>query len=139
VAERGQLGQTLVVFALVLSMFFVWMIALVGDAGALYVAYNRLDDAALLAAQSGASAIDAAELYQGTLRLDVGRARLTCQQALDAAAVHGDCGSTTAAVVVADAREAVRLPVTLLGQEAVVHVRHAARPAYGGRLGAVST
>jgi hypothetical protein len=83
----GQLGQTLVVFALVLSMFFVWMIALVGDAGALYVAYNRLDDAALLAAQSGASAIDAAQLYQGTLRLDVGRARLACQQALDAAAV----------------------------------------------------
>ena len=68
---RTERGQTLVIFALVLSLFLVWMIALVADVGALYVAYDRFDNAALLAAQAGASAVDTGQLYQGNLRLDV--------------------------------------------------------------------
>ena len=137
---RGhQQGQTLVIFALVLSLFFVWMIAMVADLGTLYVAYDRLDNAALLAAQAGASAIDTGELYQGNLRLDVSQARLFCQQSLGAAGVQGNCDQTTPALVVADVSEAVQLPVTLLGQSAVVHIQHAAKPAYGGVVGTVTT
>jgi Flp pilus assembly protein TadG len=132
-------GQTLVIFALVLSLFLVWMIALVADVGTLYVAYDRLDNAALLAAQAGASAVDTGQLYQGNLRLDVGQAKLFCQQSLGAAGVRGSCDQTTALLVVADVREAVQLPVTLLGQSAVVHIQHAARPAYGGGVGTVTT
>ena len=132
-------GQTLVIFALVLSFFLVWMIALVADVGTLYVAYDRFDNAALLAAQAGASAVDTGQLYQGNLRLDVGQARLFCQQSLGAAGVQGNCDQTTPALVVADVREAVQLPVTLLGQSAVVHIQHAARPAYGGVIGTVTT
>jgi hypothetical protein len=137
---RGnELGQTLVIFALVLSFFLVWMIALVADVGTLYVAYDRFDNAALLAAQAGASAVDTGQLYQGNLRLDVGQARLLCQQSLGAAGVQGSCDQTTPSLVVADVRQAVQLPVTLLGQSAIVHIRHAARPAYGGGVGTVTT
>lgn len=137
---RGrQGGQTLVVFALVLSLVFVWMIALVADVGVLDVAYNRIDDAALLAAQSGASAVDTAQLYQGRLRLDVTQARLFCQQSLQAQSVRGDCGATTPTTVVADVRQSVRLPLTMLGQDAVIHVRHTARPAFGRGTGLVTT
>ena len=71
--NASERGQTLVIFALVLSFFLVWMIALVADVGTLYVAYDRFDNAALLAAQAGASAIDTGQLYQGNLRLDVGQ------------------------------------------------------------------
>jgi hypothetical protein len=134
-----QRGQTLVIFALVLSLFFVWMIALVADVGALYVAYDRFDNAALLAAQAGASAIDTGQLYQGNLRLDVAQARLFCQQSLSAAGVQGTCGQTSSTLVVADVQEAVQLPVTLLGQSAVVHIRHAAKPAFGTGVGTVTT
>ena len=127
------------VFAIVLSLFFVWMIALVADVGTLYVAYDRFDNAALLAAQAGASAIDTGQLYQGNLRLDVDQARLFCQQSLGAAGVAGNCDQTTSTLVVADVRETVQLPVTLLGQGAVVHIRHAAKPAYGAGVGTVTT
>jgi hypothetical protein len=139
VRNQAEQGQTLIIFALVLSLFFIWMIALVADVGALYVAYDRLDNAALLAAQSGASAIDTGQLYQGNLRLDVGEARAFCQESLSAAGVTGNCDQTTPTLVVADVREAVRLPVTLLGQTAVVHIRHAAKPAYGLGVGTVTT
>ena len=137
--SRNQRGQTLVIFALVLSLFLVWMIALVADVGTLYVAYDRFDNAALLAAQAGASAIDTGQLYQGSLRLDVGQARLFCEQSLSAAGVQGSCEQTTSMLVVADIRQAVQLPVTLLGQSAVVHIRHAAKPAYGAGVGTVTT
>jgi len=134
-----QRGQTLVIFALVLSLFLVWMIALVADVGTLYVAYDRFDNAALLAAQAGASAVDTGQLYQGNLRLDAGQARLFCEQSLTGAGVQGSCDQTTSTLVVADIREAVQLPVTLLGQSAVVHIRHAAKPAYGTGVGTVTT
>ena len=137
--NQAEQGQTLIIFALVLSLFFIWMIALVADVGALYVAYDRLDNAALLAAQAGASAIDTGQLYQGNLRLDVGEARAFCQESLSATGVHGNCDRTTPTLVVADVREAVPLPVTLLGQTAVVHIRHAAKPAYGAGVGIVTT
>jgi hypothetical protein len=139
VPDQAEQGQTLVIFALVLSLFFIWMIALVADVGTLYVAYDRLDNAALLAAQAGASAIDTGQLYQGNLRLDVVEARLLCQQSLGASSVQGNCDQTTVALVIADVRQAVQMPVTLLGQSAVVHIRHAAKPAYGAGIGTVTT
>ena len=137
--DQAEQGQTLVIFALVLSLFFIWMIALVADVGALYVAYDRLDNAALLAAQAGASAIDTGQLYQGNLRLDVGQARSFCQESLTSAGVQGNCDQTSPTLVVADVRQAVQLPVTLLGQTAVVHIRHAAKPAFGTGVGTVTT
>ena len=72
--RRPESGQTLVVFALVLALFLVGMVALVADLGAVFVTYNQVDDAALLAIQSGASAIDEGSFYTGRLQLDAGTA-----------------------------------------------------------------
>lgn len=128
-------GQTLVVFALVLALFFVGMIALVADAGALLVAYNRLDDGVLLAAQAGASAIDQGSFYGGRLRLDPGPAVSRCDASLASAGLRGGC-TADAGAVTAEVRQTVELPVPLLGLNAPVHVVRTARPAFGGAAAA---
>jgi hypothetical protein len=131
-SSSSQGGQTLVVFALTLALFFIGMIVLVADAGALFVAYNRIDSAALLAVQSGASAIDAGSFYAGTLRLDRAEAERRCQQSFAGAGVSGTCSAAGGRVVTADARQQVRLPLSLLGAHATVRVVRTALPAYGG-------
>jgi hypothetical protein len=131
-AAATQAGQTLVVFALTLALFFVGMIALVADAGALFVAYNRIDSAALLAVQSGASAIDAGSFYAGSLRLDQAEAERRCRQSFASAGVSGTCSAAGGRTVTADARQVVRLPLALLGAHATVRVVRTALPAYGG-------
>lgn len=130
-------GQTLVVFALVLALFFVGMIALVADAGALLVAYNRVDDGVLLAAQAGASAIDQGSFYTGRLRLDPDTAIARCDGSLAAAGLRGGCRADDGSVT-ADVRQSVELPVPLLGLSAPVHVARTARPAFGGSTAAAS-
>jgi hypothetical protein len=126
-----QRGQTLIVFALTLALFFTGMIVLVADVSALFVAYNRIDSAALLAVQSGASAIDANSFYAGTLRLDQSEAERRCRQSFQDARVAGTC-SASGRQVVARARQAVHLPLTLFGAQATVSVLRTALPAYGG-------
>jgi hypothetical protein len=129
----GQGGQTLIVFALTLALFFTGMIVLVADVGALFVAYNRVDGAALLAVQSGASAIDAGSFYAGSLRLDQTEAERRCEQSFQNAGVSGTCSAAGGRVVAADARQTVRLPLSLFGAQATVHVSRTAQPAYGGK------
>jgi len=124
-------GQTLVIFALVLAFFFVGMLALVADVGALFVAYNRVDDGVLLAVQAGASAIDEGSFYTGGLQLDAVTARARCQESLAAAHLDGRCAADARSVT-ADVRQLVTLPVPLLGLRAPVHVSRTAQPAFGG-------
>src|SRR5215469_13129959 len=93
-------GQTLVIFALVLALFFAGMLALVADLGALFIAYNRVDDGALLAVQAGASAIDEGSFYAGSLQLDAAAARQRCQDTLDAARLDGRCTADARSVSV---------------------------------------
>jgi hypothetical protein len=126
-----QRGQTLIVFALTLALLFSGMIVLVADVSALFVAYNRIDSASLLAVQSGASAIDAGSFYAGALRLDQAEAERRCRQSFSTAGVSGYC-SATATQIQARARQAVHLPLTLFGVEATVSVLRTALPAYGG-------
>ncbi|HXM53884.1 MAG TPA: hypothetical protein VOB72_00730 [Candidatus Dormibacteraeota bacterium] len=124
-------GQTLVIFALVLSMFFAGMLALVADLGSLFVAYNRVDDAVLLAVQAGASAIDESSFYTGGLQLDAAAATQRCQDSLVTAHLDGRC-TADARSVSAEVRQLVPLPVPLLGVRAPVHVSRTAQPAFGG-------
>jgi len=124
-------GQTLVIFAVVLALFFAGMLALVADLGALFVAYNRVDDGALLAIQAGASAIDQGSFYSGGLQLDAVAARRRCDDSLATAHLDGGCTADTGSVT-ADVHEVVALPVPLLGLSAPVHVSRTARPAFGG-------
>jgi hypothetical protein len=130
--DSQEAGQTLIVFALVLALFFLGMITLVSDAGALYVAYNRLDGAALLAAQSAGSAIDTEAFYTGSIRLDVAEARRRCQESLATSHVPGTCSVERGGAVVADASDTVRLPVSLPGVTARIHAARSAQPAFGG-------
>jgi hypothetical protein len=130
-------GQTLVVFAIVLALFFVGMIALVADAGALLVAYNRVDDGVFLAAQAGASAIDQGSFYGGRLRLDPDAAIARCDGSLAAARLRGGCRADDGSVT-ADVWQPVDLPVPLLGLSAPVHVARTARPTFGGSAASAS-
>jgi Flp pilus assembly protein TadG len=135
----AQDGQTLVIFALVLALFFTWMIALVADLGSMLTAYNRFDNAALLAAQAGASTVDLNQLYNGRLSLDVNAAKSVCADSLNQAGVSGSCDGTTNSRVVATVDGRVNLPVTILGRQAQIHVQRFARPAYGFGQGMVTT
>ncbi|HZU15526.1 MAG TPA: hypothetical protein VFD01_02820 [Candidatus Dormibacteraeota bacterium] len=125
------------IFALVLGLLFTGMFALVADLGALFVAYDRLDQDALLAAQAGASAIDQTAFYQGRLRLDPTLAEQRCAGLLAEARVVGAC-TVEAGSVTAEVRASVPLPVSLFGLSAPVHVRHTASPAFGGRAAEVT-
>ena len=134
----GGSGQTLVIFAIVLALFFVGMLALVADLGALFVAYNRVDDGVLLAVQAGASAIDEDSFYAGRLQLDPAAARRRCQDSRAAAHLDGQCAADAGSVT-ADVRQLVALPVPLLGLRAPVHVARSAQPAFGGGSAVTTT
>jgi hypothetical protein len=133
VKGKPQGGQTLVVFALTLALFFTGMVALVADLGAVFVAYNRVDAAALLAVQAGASAIDASAFYAGSVRLDESEAERRCHESLVSAGVSGRCSATGGLLIHAEARQLVRLPLPIPGLEAPVRVMRTARPAFGGK------
>lgn len=131
IRHTGQAGQTLVIFVLVLTFCLVGMLALVADLGTLFVAYNRVDDAALLAIQAGASAIDQGSFYTGSLRLDPEAAEQRCRDSLAAARMPGRC-TADARSINADVHQVVTLPVPLLGVRAPIHVSRTAQPAFGG-------
>lgn len=131
IEHAGQAGQTLVIFALVLAFSLVGMLALVADLGTLFVAYNRVDDGALLAIQAGASAIDQGSFYAGSLRLDPQAAEQRCRESLAAARLPGHC-TASARSITAEVDQVVALPVPLLGVRAPIHVSRTAQPAFGG-------
>jgi len=131
IGHARQAGQTLVIFALVLAFSLVGMLALVVDLGTLFVAYNRVDDAALLAIQAGASAIDQGSFYTGSLRLDPQAAEQRCRDTLAAARLQGRCTADVRSIT-ADVSQVVTLPVPLLGVRAPIHVSRTAQPAFGG-------
>jgi len=131
IRHTSQAGQTLVIFALALAFCLVGMLALVADLGTLFVAYNRVDDGALLAIQAGASAIDQGSFYTGRLRLDPQAAEQRCRDTLAAARLPGRCTADVRSITV-DVSQMVTLPVPLLGVRAPIHVSRTAQPAFGG-------
>jgi hypothetical protein len=129
----GGRGQTLVIFALVLALFFTGMFALVADLSAVFIIYDRVGDGALLAAQAGASAVAPGPFYEGEVQLDPALAAARCQATLRSLDLAGTC-SADRATVVATARTTVQLPVPLPGLTAPVSVIRAAHPVFGGAL-----
>jgi hypothetical protein len=118
-------------FALVMALFFSGMVALVSDVGAVLVGYNRADDAALLAAQAGASAIDPDAFRQGSLALDLPTARARCRSSIERSGMAGDCTVATQRVT-AELVNSVRLPIPLAGFNADVRAKRSALPVFGG-------
>ena len=131
---RGGSGQTLVIFAVVLAFLLIGMLSLIADLGAVFTAYTRADNVALLAAQAGASAIDENAYYGGQLQLNPGDALNRCQTVLHSSGLPlqpPGC-SATPQEVTANVQFSAPLPLPLPGATAPIHVVRTARGVYGG-------
>jgi hypothetical protein len=138
--HRPQSGQTLIMFAITMTFMFLSLIALVGDADVLMVRYNEVNSEALLGAQAGATAIDEADLYNGTYHLNRDNAAQRCEST----AIPGGQTPThrvkctpdpnpVPTTVTADVSEDVDLPVPLFMARATVRASRSARAVFGGQ------
>ncbi len=134
-AQDVQAGQTLVMFALVSAFVLSAVIALVANAQMLYINFNRADDAALLGAQAGASALDPNSIYTDHVQLDHELALSRCNGAARQAPyiIEVDC-SATSTVVTARVVLRVPLPIPVLPPPDISATRTASI-AYGGSQG----
>ena len=134
--KSRQEGQTLVVFALVMAFLLVGMLAMVGDYAVVVSHYNGIDEAALLAAQSGASKIDLT-VYTATheVRLDPVQAKLECQRVALANAPFVRATDVNCLVganfVEAQISDGGSLPVRVLGNNFSISANHRSYAAYG--------
>jgi hypothetical protein len=136
-------GQTLVMFAVVLAFLFVGLLALIADLGAVFTAYTRADNVALLAAQAGASQIDRNEFYGGRILLDLNDAPRQCNAAISAAIEAGNLPKPIASCTLNAARTAVtadiqfsaQMPMPIPGTRAPVHATQTAQVIYGDTTG----
>lgn len=136
---RRMEGQTLVMFAVVLAFVFVGLLALIADLGALFTAYTRADNVALLAAQAGASRIDEAAFYNGQIVLDPAGASAQCATAITAgnlpqATSHCTLNAARTSVT-ADIQFRAQLPMPVPGTSAPIHVTETAQVVYGDTTG----
>jgi len=125
-------------FAITMTFMFLALIALVGDADVLMVRYSQVNSEALLGAQSGATAIDEGQFYQGNRVLDPIEAPKRCQAAAlspggppTAASCRVDTATNT---VIADVSQQVTLPIPLFTITApTVRATRSARPVFGNQ------
>jgi hypothetical protein len=133
---HAQDGQTLVIFAIVCAFMLLGTIALVGNTQVLFVNSDRVDAAALLAAQAGASAIDQGALYSNQVVVSPAQAMTRCQQAGAAQATVSSVSCTVSGnTVTATIVERVQMPIPLWGDFETVSATRSARPAFGGVTG----
>lgn len=136
-ARTGERGQTLVIFAVMLALVLVGMLALMADLGAVFTTYTRADNLALLAAQSGAAAIDYNQVYNGRVVLDQAAATSRCSDVLRPATNTFKCNVDVARNRVdADVQMTPGLPLPIWGVSRPVHVVRTAFAVYGGETGA---
>jgi hypothetical protein len=136
-------GQTLVMFAIVLAFLLVGLLALTADLGALFTAYTRADNVALLAAQAGASQIDQNAFYNGQIILDSTEAPKHCHDAVVAgrlpqSAFSSNCMlDATKTAMTVDIKFNAQLPLPLPGTSAPIHVTETAQTVYGDTTGRI--
>jgi hypothetical protein len=134
-----QSGQTLVVFTITMLFVFVGLVVLIGDAEVLMARYERASLTALIAAQTGASQVDLAALYNpagAIFRLDPTAAQQQCQQAvrqqLPGAAVSCQVPPPYEEVT-ATVTDPVSLPIPLFAPSVTVTVSRTAEAVFGGQ------
>jgi hypothetical protein len=136
--RRPQSGQTLIMFAITMTFIFLSLIALVGDADTLMVRYNQVNAEALLGAQTGATDVFVAGLYQQppVYQLDPGAQQL-CESAH---LVGGDpgthqihCQMSGTNAVVATVSWQVTLPIPLFMTTATVRATRTGQAVFGGQ------
>jgi hypothetical protein len=135
-AGAAQRGQTLIVFAIVLALVLVGMLGLVADLGAVFTTYTQADNAALLAAQSGAAAIDTQKLYGAhpQIVLDQRTARANCSDVLRPLTPTFQCDVRGARRIDADVEMRPKLPLPFW-PVSPVRVTRTAYAVYGGQQG----
>ncbi len=136
--RRGQAGQTLIMFAITMTFMFLALIALVGDSDVLMVRYSQVNAAALLGAQSGATAIDEQEFYKGNRVLDTGAAITRCQATATSTGdprTQASCSvdPATNTIITAVVSQQVTLPIPLFGATVTVKATRSARPVFGNK------
>jgi len=131
-----QSGQTLVMFALTLAFAFVGLIALVGDAAVMLYQYNQANSAALLGAQAGAAAVDLDAFYQGSLTLDAGAAKDSCEKTAEQfPGVTASCDVTPdRRHVTASVTKTVSMPVPIWGTAFTFQVTRTGEAVFGGQV-----
>jgi hypothetical protein len=135
--KHGQSGQTLIMFAITVTFIFLSLIALVGDADTLMVRYNQVNSEALLGAQTGATDVFVAGLYQQppVYQLDPG-AKPLCESIHLAGGTPGEhtiqC-SVSGNTVTAQVSWQVTLPIPLFMTTATVRATRTGQAVFGGR------
>jgi Flp pilus assembly protein TadG len=134
----GQRGQTLVMFAVVLALLFIGLLALIADLGAVYTSYSRAENVALLAAQAGASQINQQDFYNGVIDLDASAAPARCAAAIQAGNLPNPaytCKLATPTQITVTIKYNVQLPLPLPGTSAPIQVTESAETVYGDTVG----
>lgn len=135
--RRRQSGQTLIMFAITMTFMFLSLIALVGDSVTLMVRFNQVNAEALLAAQTGASAVNEADFYAGVHSLDPVEAVRRCQSIQlrgGTAQTHQvQCAFVAPDGVTATVSWQVSLPIPLLPNATVRSTRNG-RAVFGGAV-----
>lgn len=130
--RRGQSGQTLAMFALVLALVLVVLLGLVVDLAAVVSDYDRAALSATLGAQAGATAVDTDTYYRtGRRQLLPSQATQLCRAAANsstppACTVSGDTVTVTV-------RDSASLPLTFFGRSVPIAVSRQATGVFGGR------
>jgi hypothetical protein len=131
--QPRQSGQTLIMFALTLSLVFVGLLALVGDSAVLLYQYNKANAAALLGVQAGASAVDLNAFYQsGARTLDAGTAETECRQTAEQASGGTATCTVQGNQVTAQVDTTVGVPVPVFGASFNVQVTQTGQAVFGG-------
>jgi hypothetical protein len=130
-----QRGQTLIMLAIAMTVVFVALVALVGDADLLMVRYDQVSSEALLGARSGATAIDEAALSRGQHRLDPVLAVQRCQSIPPAGrgARRVTCAFEPPDAVTATVSEDVTLPIPFFMTTATVRSSRTGRAVFDGQ------
>ena len=137
--RRAQSGQTLIMFAITMTFIFLSLIALVGDADTLMVRYNQVNSEALLGAQTGASDVWVAGLYQANpvYQLDASNAPQACQSIHLSGGTPGThqirCQMSGNDAVTATVTWQVTLPIPLFMTTATVSATRTGQAVFGGQ------
>lgn len=127
----AQRGQIMVMFVLVLALLMLAVLALVGDFAAVDVRWSDVDNAALIGAQAGSSAVAQSSILGGGIALDPALATTRCQSAAEAyRGVTATC-TVNGSEITAVTKETVALPISIWTSSVTIQSTRKARAASG--------
>jgi hypothetical protein len=133
-SRAARSGQTLVMFALVLALVLVTLLAVVVNLAAVLDRYDQAALAAGLGAQAGAAAVDTHTYYtKGTRSLIQDQAQRQCETAANQTSGLGVTCTVAGDHITVTAQENVPLPLALGTTSVPISVTRSATGVFGGR------